>query len=188
MLFLLASWIRLYPKKFFDGAKRWGLIAGACILVSAASIVTGAWVSARIGKTYYYVAVTDCNTLLAACTGLSLFLFFRNLRIKPNRFINAVAATTFGVFCIHACSDTMRQWLWRDTLKNIEYFSRPAGYLHILAAVAAVFTACALIDALRIRLVEKPFFSALDKKLPGWTSRWRKAEDRLANRWNIGDE
>ena len=52
------------------------------------------WHTFSDGKTYYYVAVTDCNTLLAACTGLSLFLFFRNLRMKPNRFINAVAVTT----------------------------------------------------------------------------------------------
>ena len=188
VLFLAAAYIRRYPKKFFEGTGRWGIIAGCFMLLSALSVIAGAFVSKRIGKTYYYVAVTDCNTLLAVCTGLSLFLFFRNLRMKPNRFINAVAATTFGVFCIHTCSDSMRQWLWGDMLKNIEYFSRPVGYLHILWAVAAVFTACALIDALRIRFIEKPFFGALDKKLPGWTARWRKAEDRLADRWNIGNE
>lgn len=188
VLFLAAAYLRRYPKKFFEGTGRWGIIAGCFILLSALSVIAGAFVSKRIGKTYYYVAVTDCNTLLAVCTSLALFLFFRNLRMKPNRFINAVAATTFGVFCIHTCSDTMRQWLWGDTLKNSEYFARPAGYLHILWAVAAVFIACALIDALRIRFVEKPFFGALDKKLPGWISRWQKTEDRLMNRWNAGNE
>jgi LPXTG-site transpeptidase (sortase) family protein len=34
------------------------------------------------------------------------------------------------------------------------------------AAKTAVFIACALADAMRIRFVEKPFFGALDKKLP----------------------
>ena len=188
VLFLLASWIRLYPKKFFDGAKRWGLIAGACVLVSAASVIAGAWVSARIGKTYYYVAVTDCNTLLAVCTGTALFLFFRNLRIRTNRLINAVAATTFGVFCIHTCSDAMRRWLWQDTLKNAEYYSSPAVYLHIIGAVIAVFAVCAVIDTLRIRFLEKPFFRALDKKLPGAVCRWQKFEDRLFSSGNAGNE
>ena len=188
VLFLLASWIRLYPKKTFEGAKRWGLIAGACVLVSAASVTACAWVSARIGKTYYYVAVTDCNTLLAVCTGTALFLFFRNLRIRQNRLINTVAATTFGVFCIHACSDAMRRWLWQDTLKNIEYYSSPAVYLHIIGAVIAVFVSCAVIDALRIRFLEKPFFRVLDKKLPGTISRWQKYEDRLFTRWNAGND
>ena len=188
VLFLIASYIRRYPKEFFNGAKRWGFIAGGCVLVSAASVVACAWVSARIGKTYYYVAVTDCNTLLAVCAGTALFLFFRNLRIRPNKFINTVAATTFGVFCIHTCSDAMRQWLWQDMLKNIEYYSRPAGYLHIFGAVIGIFAAGVLIDLLRIRLLEKPFFKALDRKLPEIISGWKNFEDRMFNRWHAEDE
>ena len=188
VLFLTASYIRRYPKKFFEGTGRWGLIAGALILLSALSVIACAFLSKRIGKTYYYVAVTDCNTLLAACTGTALFLFFRNLRMKPNRAVNAAAATTFGVFCIHTASDAMRRWLWQDTLRNAEYFSKPAGYLHIAGAVIAVFVVCALIDTLRIHLAEKPFFSMLDRKLPGWISRWQKAEDRLLDRWHAGRE
>ncbi len=188
VLFLIASWIRLYPKKYFDGAKRWGLIAGGCVLLSAISIVACSWISMRIGKTYYYVAVTDCNTLLAVCTGLSLFLFFRNLRIRPNRLINAVAATTFGVFCIHTCSDAMRRWLWQDLLRNAEYYSKPIGYLHIIGSVIGIFTVCAVIDTLRFRLIEKPFFNAVDKKLPGIVMRWKRFEDRLFRKCRITGE
>ena len=183
VLFLAAAYIRRYPKAFFSGAKRWGIIAGALVLLSAVSVIAGAFLSARIGKTYYYVAVTDCNTLLAVCTGLALFLFFRNLEIRTNRFINAAAATTFGIFCIHTCSDTMRRWLWTDTLKNIEYYAKPAGWFHIIGAVLGIFIVCALIDMLRIRLIEKPFFRMLDKKLPGITARWQHFEDRVLDRW-----
>ena len=188
VLFLAAAYIRRYPKRFFEGTKRWGLTAGGFVLLSAVSVIACAFLSKRIGKTYYYVAVTDCNTLLAACTGISLFLFFRNLRIRQSRFVNAAAATTFGVFCIHTCSDTMRRWLWQDTLKNAEYCSSSAGMLHIIAAVIGIFILCALIDTLRMRLVEKPFFRMLDRKLPGWVSRWQKLESRLFARWHVGDE
>ena len=73
------------------------LIAGLFVLISALSVVACAFVSKRIEKTYYYVLVTDVNTLLAVCTGIAVFLFFRNLRMKPNRVINAIAATVFGV-------------------------------------------------------------------------------------------
>ena len=123
------------------------------------------------------------NTLLAVCTGISVFLFFRSLRMKPNRVINAIAATVFGVFCIHASSDTMRRWLWQDTLKNVEYFYKPIGYVHIIGAVVGIFTVCALIDSLRARLIEKPFFAMLDRKLPGVISRWQRFEDRLMEKW-----
>ena len=154
----------------------------------SASTFACAFVSKRIEKTYYYVLVTDVNTLLAVCTGIAVFLFFRNLRIRPNRLINAVAATTFGVFCIHTCSDAMRRWLWQDTLKNIEYYSSPAVYLHIIGAVLAVFAACAVIDALRIRVLEKPFVRVLDKKLPGMISRWQNFEGRLFTGRNTGSD
>ena len=182
-LFLTASYIRRYPKRFFEGAKRWGLIAGLFVLISALSVVACAFVSKRIEKTYYYVLVTDVNTLLAVCTGIAVFLFFRNLRMKPNRVINAIAATVFGVFCIHTSSDVMRRWLWQDTLKNVEYFYKPIGYLHIIGAVVGIFTVCALIDSLRARLIEKPFFAMLDRKLPGVISRWQRFEDRLMEKW-----
>ena len=184
VLFLTASYIRRYPKRFLEGTKRWGLIAGLLMLLSALSVVVCAFVSKRIEKTYYYVLVTDVNTLLAVCTGISVFLFFRSLRMKPNRVINAIAATVFGVFCIHANSDAMRRWLWQDTLKNIEFFDKPIGYLHIIGAVVGVFAVCALIDILRARVIERPFFTMLDRKLPGIVSRWQKFEDRLLEKWD----
>ena len=184
VLFLTASYIRRYPKRFLEGTTRWGLIAGLLILLSALSVVACAFVSKRIEKTYYYVLVTDVNTLLAVCTGISVFLFFRSLRMKPNRVINAIAATVFGVFCIHANSDAMRRWLWQDTLKNVEYFDKPIGYLHIIGAVVGVFAVCALIDILRARVIERPFFTMLDRKLPGIVSRWQKFEDRLLEKWD----
>lgn len=183
VLFLIASYIRRYPKRFFEGAKRWGLIAGSFVLLSALSVVACAFVSKRIEKTYYFVLVTDVNTLLAVCTGIAVLLFFRNMRMKPNRVINAIAATVFGVFCIHASSDTMRRWLWQDTLKNVEYFYKPIGYVHIIGAVVGIFTVCALIDSLRARLIEKPFFAMLGRKLPGVISRWQRFEDRLMEKW-----
>lgn len=33
--------------------------------------------------------------------------------------IIAIAASTFGVLLIHANSETMRNWLWKDTLDNV---------------------------------------------------------------------
>ena len=104
--------------------------------------------------------------------------------MKPNRVINAIAATVFGVFCIHASSDAMRRWLWQDMLKNVEYFYKPIGYLHIIGAVVGIFAVCAVIDILRARLIEKPFFTVLDRQLPGIVSQWQKFEDRLLEKWD----
>ena len=55
VLFLAAAYIRRYPKKFFEGTQRCGLTAGSFVLLSVLSVVSCAFLCARIVKTYYYV-------------------------------------------------------------------------------------------------------------------------------------
>ncbi len=73
-----------------------------------------------------------------------------------SRFINAVGGATFGVLLIHANSDTMRQWLWRETVDCVGHFSDSAlwtlGYATV--SVLIIFTMCAGIDWLRGRYIE----------------------------------
>ena len=179
VLYFMAAYVRLHPRKLFGGVRRWGRIALGCAAVCAASVIAGAAVSARIGKPYFFVAVTDCNTFLAAVTAFALFRFFDLLDLRPSRIVNGLAATTFGVFCIHAHSDAMRRWLWVDTLRVAERYNTPAALWMLPAAVPGIFLVCTAADALRARFLEKPFLRALDRRLPAVTARFRKWEDRL---------
>ena len=65
---------------------------------------------------------------------------------------------------IHANSDTMRQWLWGDVLKNSAYFNSPFLIAHALISVCMVYGVCTVIDQLRIMVVEKPLFKILEKR------------------------
>ena len=119
----------------------------------------------QLGKPYRFV--TDSNSFLPVLTGVCSFLFFRDLPIRPSKAINTVAASTCGVLCIHANSDTMRQWLWKDLLKNTEHYASGWMPLHAVGSVLAVFVLCVLIDLVRIYLLERPFFSGIwDKYFP----------------------
>ena len=89
-------------------------------------------------------------------TALSSFLFFKNVKIRYNSFINTVAASTFGVLCIHANSDAMRKWLWHDVLNNGGMYGSQWLVVHAFVSVAGVFVVCTVIDYLRIRCLEKP--------------------------------
>lgn len=115
VLYVIASYIRLYPKKWFSNVTVTGLIAGVSLLLSWVSIIVLAMFSRMVGKgiglCYFFVA--DSNKVFALMTGVSAFLFFKNLRIGYSRGINTIAAATFGVLCIHANSDTVcnRKWL-----------------------------------------------------------------------------
>ena len=127
VLYFIASYVRLYPKKLFNSKKIWGMVSLVSITLSAVSVIACLWVGEKIDRHMAYEFVIDSNTFLAVTTGLSTFMFFKNIKIKYNKFINICGASTFGVLLIHANSNTMRQWLWRDVLDNIGMYSSPPG-------------------------------------------------------------
>lgn len=83
-------------------------------------------------------------------------MYFKDLKIRHSKLINAVGGSTFGVLLIHANSDTMRKWLWKDVLNNVGWYGTDWIYLHAILSVAGIFIVCILIDRLRIRLLERP--------------------------------
>ena len=112
----------------------------------------------------FFFFVADSNKPLAVATAVALFLFFKNLKIGYSRVINTIAASAFGVLLIHANSDAMRQWLWKDTLNNVGHFEQGIC-LYVVTGVTAIYIACTLIDFLRIHLFEKPVFKVIDSFL-----------------------
>ena len=78
-------------------------------------------------------------------------------------FINKVASTTFGILLIHAHSDTVREWLWRDVLNVVGQQSSPYTYILAVLSVAGVFVVCSIIDYLRIAYFEKYYMQLVDK-------------------------
>ena len=114
---------------------------------------------------YFFLA--DCNKFFAVSVAFSSFLWFRNINIHYSKIINTCAAATFGVLLIHANSDAMRTWLWKDTLDVMGHYSLPLGQLvlYSIGVVLGVFIICNVIDQLRIATLEKWFFNWYDQKL-----------------------
>ena len=114
-----------------------------------------------------YWFVSDSNAILAVLVGISSFMFFKDVRISYSKFINTLGASTFGVLLIHANSDAMRTWLWRDTLNNIGWFNNDVLVViaHSIISVLLIYSICTLIDCLRIKFLEKPFFSRFGDKI-----------------------
>ena len=167
VLYFISSYIRLYPKKCFNNTLLWGVLTFISFAVSAISVVCCAFLG--LGKVFHiydvYYFVADSNTLLAVTTGVCSFMFFKNIRIKYSKVINTIAASTFGVLLIHANSDTMRQWLWKDTLNNVGHYSDSLMPLYAFCCVIGVFAVCVVIDLLRIQFIEKLFFKF-------WVNHW----------------
>jgi hypothetical protein len=164
VLYFISSYIRLYPKEIFDDKKFSGWAMLGMLLLSWGSVLFGAAVYYWTGKTAYHYFIEDSNKLLAAATAVCAFLFFKNLKMKYHPLINTIAASAFGVLMIHANSDTMRRWLWKDILDNVGAFHSGYFVVHAVLSVVGVYIVCTLIDMVRIRVLEKPFFRWYDRK------------------------
>lgn len=185
VLYLISSYVRVYPKRIFDSTRLWGWVALASLLISIASVVACAWLGTKLNSNMAHSLVSDSNTFLAVATGFSSFMFFKNLKIKNSNFINTVAASAFGVFLIHTINDSMRQWLWGDLLDNVSTYNSPWLILHAIGSVLGIYVVCTLIDYLRIRFIEKPFFKLWDKHWDGIAEKYANAESKICKKLNI---
>lgn len=169
VLFIIAAYIRnygLFPKL---KTSQWGWLSLFSVLLSVCSVLF----MVRVAHGYFglpnapYYWVSDSNKLLALMTAVCSFMYFKDLRLRQSKIINIIASCTFGVLLIHANSDTMREWLWGDTLNNVYYYSTSAAFIRPVMVVIGVFVICSMIDYCRIRLLERPVMNYISKKLNG---------------------
>lgn len=164
VIYFIASYIRLYPNKYDNNIHFWRGGVFLCIVLSAFSVLRQLWLGAHGQQLLPYRYVSDSNELLPILTAITSFMYFKNIRIPQSKWINLIGGSTFGVLLIHANSDTMRHWLWKDTLNNIGHYNDELFWLYPIIAIITVFLVCIIIDRIRITLFEKPTFKFLDKK------------------------
>ncbi len=166
VIYLIGSYIRLYPEKWFDSKKLWGWITVALIIGSFIAIIVLAYISQRyLGELKgFYHFVQDSNKILAVMIAISAFMYFKNIKIGYRKWINKIAASSFGVLLIHSNSDAMRKWLWYDLLDCGSYYNSEWLIVHAICSVIGIYIVCTLIDFLRIEIIEKPIFKLYDKK------------------------
>lgn len=162
ILYLTASYIRLYPKPIYENRKLWLAMTVGSVMLAILSV---SGIQYLFGFQYAHFFVSDSNKFLAVIVSISSFLLFKGLPPPHTKVINPIGASTFGVLLIHANSDAMRTWLWKDTVNCVGHYSLPilslAGYT--FGVVILIFGLCICIDRLRIMIIEKPFFRWYDR-------------------------
>lgn len=162
IIYLIGAFIRMYEEEITFLTHNIGMKCAICFTVAICSIVVGVLFSTDQNVRYWYF-VTDSNKLLAVLPAVFAFLWFKSLNIGYSRVINTVAAFTFGVLMIHANSDTMRQWLWKDVLHNTQMYENSCFVWHMLISTVVIFVLCIIIDMLRVRFLEKTFIKCVCK-------------------------
>lgn len=159
IIYLIAAYIRIY--NWGISFKHWGKLSLGFITLAMLSVV----LLVILGKTklpivYYFVS--DSNSFFALVISLCTFMFFKSINLCYNRYINLIAASTFGVLLIHGNSDTMRMWLWHDVFDNIHNY--PNAYVHSIVCVLLVYFICTITDFIRLHFIERPLFRSFERK------------------------
>jgi len=188
VLFFIASYIRLYPKPIFNNKKFWGIATLIAMGLSSASVIFCSYLGQRTGRYMSFALVTDSNTFLALLTSVCSFLYFKNVNLKYNKYINLISSTTFGVFLIHTTGDTTRKWLWRTFLNNVGMYDSPYMPLHAIGSVFLVFAVCCCVDLLRMRFVERPFSKCWNKVWSKVAVGYDTLEYRFCKKFQIHNE
>ncbi len=185
-LYLVAAYIRLYPKEWFSDIKFTGKFLAISVAASILSVLLFLFLTARFGVSdHAYYLVADSGKLFAFLTGVAIFLFFNSLQIGTIAAVNTVASTVFGVLLIHAHSDAMRTWLWQDVLDVTGHYlslNLPMLVLYSSFVVIAIFVVCSLMDWLRIVLVERPLFNWIRFNQSSIELYWRGKFERIRSR------
>ena len=97
-----------------------------------------------------YIGMNDFFILLVS---IFLILFFSNLDIKYNKYINIVSSTTLGIYLIHD-NPSVRAFLWTNYFKLFEITKSKYLILSSVKVIFTVFFVCMIIDFIRKYIVE----------------------------------
>ena len=172
-IYVIAAYIRFYGIFPRVTHKTWGIFTMILILSCSVSVL-GMEAIYKLGvvdKFVPYFFVTDSNKIIPTMTAVASFMYFKDLKIPQSKLINAIGGATFGVLLIHANSDAMRQWLWKETVDSVGHFSNYSvlwtlGYAAV--SVLLIFIICAGIDWFRGKYIEPyliSFFMNKGRKL-----------------------
>lgn len=172
IIYLISSYIRMYPHPTFEKKKLWATVSILSVILAVLSMFIMIHLYGGNAAQFF---VSDSNKFFAVVVAVSSFLWFKGISLPYNKWINIIGGSTFGVLLIHANSNTMRTWLWRETVDCIGHYSLPLSYLvlYSISTVCTIFMVCVLIDRMRVKLIEKPFFLWYDHKIIPKLSKWQ---------------
>lgn len=162
---------------------RWVIISIAvstwmmCSAVRYYVMVNGAADSA--GRSYMENMITSLISdlswvVLTPLCAISLFLLLRSFKISDKR-VNAVAATTFGVYLLHD-APYIRYVIWKELLKIDTVYMRKYFLFIAVTDIIVIFACCALIDIARVIYIEPQMFQIINEKTGIFRNRYYKKE------------
>lgn len=160
-VYLIGGFLKIYPIKFLSKNRILipllfiSLVVISCFIISISLFY-------NVDKCYWFVS--DANKIGALVISILSFSFFLNLKPIKIKLINLIAGTCWGVLCIHANSEPMREFLWKRLFNNTYWFNTEYAVLHCISISVIVFSACSIV-VLMYKLVIEEYVLCLFQKI-----------------------
>lgn len=162
IMYSFAAYVRLFPCNYFNKFKvnlSLAILSYIAIFLFAVVVdIIGSGNEFLFSHSTYFRGI---NKVPLFITSFTLFLAFKNMKIKYNKYINLVSATTFGIYLIHD-NPYMRIFLWKKLFKCSKLLNNNYFIIYSIIIIISVFVVCSIIDKLRIMFIEKYFVKLLD--------------------------
>lgn len=166
-VYLVGACLRKCPPQFLEGRKKAMVFLLGNIILVFGSIILITYISQYKEGLLRFVqmSIQQSNHLLSLTCATAFFLFFKSVKVPYSSIINKLATTILGVLCIHEHSAAMHHLLYRDIFCVKAHFQDLGFLFYMFGCIVVLFLVCAVIDLLRVRFLEKPFFTLVYDKI-----------------------
>ena len=161
-MYFIGAYIRLYINQEFERTIEFMGGTSAAIFFLAILIFDylGRYDSYYINKEHIMkFAFVGCN-IFGLLISISIFVWFKNLQLSYNKYINMMASTTFAVYLIHD-NGLISGWLWNNLIRAYRVYDTVWLIPHMLLTAICIFVCCTLLEYVRIMAVEKPLMKRM---------------------------
>lgn len=141
VIYLIGGYLKLYPLKILTKNK---IVLPLLIISFIGLCCSIIFVSKYVNVAKSYWFISDANKIGALVISILFFSFFLNLKPTKSKIINTIAGTCWGVLCIHANSNAMRDFLWLNLFNNTYWFKTDYAILHCVFVSIVVFLVCSI--------------------------------------------
>ena len=150
LLYLIGGYIKLYIKKIRN--KYPYLFIGIILYFIVFIRVITSHNVLELNE-YIITPYIGMNNFFILLISIFLILFFSNLNMKYNKYINIVSSTTLGIYLIHD-NPSVRTFLWTNYFKLFEITKSKYLILSSIKVIFIIFFICMVIDLIRKFIVE----------------------------------
>lgn len=127
LMYIIGAFLnRIHWKKIHNGIK-WGVLFGNGLLITVWSLVDNS------------TAWEYCNPLIIV-QAVVVFLIFRDINIKHNKFINSLSKSVFTTFLVHTV------FLGKIGINKAVQLNVPLMIVHILVSSIVIFIVCWIVN------------------------------------------